>query len=81
MIVWTGLGFVVAVIVFVCLMMTQLVVNVATKDVQYYTEHGWPKLVGYWVAAAVVWPVIRHNSFRQFERVEIDPATGERRMM
>jgi hypothetical protein len=54
-IVWRGGGCLVAVILLVCLFLTQFVVNLALQDPRFYTTHGWPKLVALWVAAVLVW--------------------------
>ena len=38
---------------------TQLGVNAAMQDGKYYQAHGWPKVLGFWLAAAVCWPIGR----------------------
>ncbi|MDB5353111.1 MAG: putative rane protein [Planctomycetota bacterium] len=73
--VWSGLGFLVAVITFGCLITTEYLVEAAFHDDRYYQAHGWPKLVGFIVAAAFVWVVGRYVRGRQ-GKILIDPETG-----
>jgi hypothetical protein len=74
-IIWSGLGFLVAVITFGCCLAAEYVVERTFHDDGYYQAHGWPKLIAFVVAAAVVWVVGRHLRRRQ-GRVLIDPETG-----
>ena len=78
MIIWSGWGFLVAVIGFGCLMLSELSVEAAMKDDRYYQEHGWPKLVAFLAAAIIVWPLGRLLNRRRQDRELIDPNTGER---
>ncbi|MCI0459403.1 MAG: hypothetical protein L0Z62_20830 [Gemmataceae bacterium] len=78
MIIWSGWGFLVAVIGLACLVATQLGVNAAMQDDQYYQTNGWPKLVGLFLVAALLWPVGRTLNRQRQERELVDPATGER---
>jgi hypothetical protein len=57
MIIWSGFGFLAAVIWFGSLLLTQKVVNDAMGDPRFYTAHGWPKLLGFWIAAAICGPL------------------------
>ena len=75
MIVWRGWGIVVGLVGFACLILTQLGVNAAMQDGRFYQDHGWPKLLGLWVAAAVSWPVGRAMS-RGTGRQLAGPASG-----
>lgn len=54
-VVWRGAGILVGIIVFACLLLTNLVVDAAMHDSRFYTTHGWPKLLALWTAAALVW--------------------------
>lgn len=75
MIIWSGLGFVVAVITFGCLLLTEFATRAAFHDNTYYQAHGWPKLVGFLAAALIVWPLGRYMNAKK-GRVLVDPATG-----
>ena len=43
MIIWKGAGFIVAVIAFVLLLLTEWAVERAFGNDKYYQHHGWPK--------------------------------------
>ena len=75
--IWSGLGCLVAVITFGCLLATEYLVEAAFQDDDYYQAHGWPKLVGFLVAAGITWVLGQHLRGRQ-GRVLIDPETGAR---
>jgi len=77
MIIWKGLGFLVAVITFLCLLLTEWSVERAFSDDNYYQAHGWPKLVGMLVAALLVWMMAKYFDSRQTE-TRIDAETGEK---
>jgi hypothetical protein len=76
MIIWSGLGFLVAIIAFACLFMSELFVENAFHDDQYYQTHGWPKLVAMLVAAGLVWLLGNYLNKKQGKRL-VDPATGK----
>lgn len=57
MIIWTGWGILVGLIGVACLALTQLAVDAAMHDDQFYQTHGWPKLLALWIAAAVNAPI------------------------
>jgi hypothetical protein len=76
MIIWSGLGFLVAVITFVCLLLTEFATESAFRDDGYYQAHGWPKLVGFIAAALIVWPLGRYLNSKK-GRVLVDPDTGK----
>ncbi len=57
MIIWSGWGILVAVVGFLCLLLTNVAVNGATQDPKYYESHGWPKLLGFCIAAAISGPM------------------------
>src|SRR3712207_4011112 len=54
MIIWSGLGILVPIVAFLCFLVTQLVTTSVFGDERYYTEHGLPKLVAFWIAAVLV---------------------------
>jgi hypothetical protein len=78
MIIWSGWGFLVAVIGIGCFFVTQLVVNSAMQNDQYYQANGWPKLVAFVVAAIIIWPIGRAFNRKRPERELVDANTGER---
>lgn len=55
MIVWRGRGIVIALIAFACLVFAELFTRSMFVDRRYYQVHGWPKLAGFWLAAALVY--------------------------
>jgi|SRR5579863_3615190 len=61
MIVWRGRGILVAIITFVCLLVTELLTRFFFRNNTYYQQYGWPKLSGFLVAAALVWSLSRHK--------------------
>jgi hypothetical protein len=68
-------GGLVAVITFGCLISVELVTRWRFRDQRYYQTHGWPKLVGFWMAAALVF-ACRSWLGDGEERTLIDKETG-----
>jgi hypothetical protein len=64
------------VIAFACLLISELLVEQAFHDDQYYQAHGWPKLAAFVVAAGVVWLLGVYLNKKQAKRL-VDPATGQ----
>ena len=54
MIIWRGKVIAVALITFGCLVLSDLASRLISGDDKYYETHGWPKLIGFWVAAGFV---------------------------
>jgi hypothetical protein len=81
MIIWSGWGFLVAIVGIGCLVLTELGVEAAMNDDKFYQNNGWPKLVAFLVAAVIAWPLGRALNRGQSERELIDPNTGERVVM
>jgi membrane protein implicated in regulation of membrane protease activity len=75
MIIWSGFGFLVALIGFGCLVLTQFIANALFQNAAYYQTHGWPKLVAFLIAALLVYFLSRVLE-RQQGRAMIDKATG-----
>jgi hypothetical protein len=75
MIIWSGSGILVAIVGFGCLALTEVITR-TTLDEKYYQAHGWPKLAGFWIAAALVYFLALWLD-RQPGRVMIDKATGQ----
>jgi hypothetical protein len=66
-----GWGMAIAPLTVVCLLLTQIAINAAMHDGRYYTENGWPKLLGFCVAALCLWMISMKLSSREkvvFER-------------
>jgi hypothetical protein len=76
MIIWSGLGFLVAVLAFLCLLLAEYVVEAVLNDPQYYQAHGWPKMLGLWLAGAFVWWLGTYLDHKQ-GRTLLDPTTGD----
>jgi hypothetical protein len=75
MIIWSGRGFLVAVIAFGCLFATELLTEKYFGDDAYYQRNGWPKLAGFLIAGAIVWWMgVRWRDKRA--RTVIDKQTG-----
>jgi hypothetical protein len=72
---WSGLGFVVAVVAFLCLLLAEYVVEAVCNDSQYYQAHGWPKMLGWWLAGALVWGLGTYLDHKQGSTL-LEPATG-----
>ena len=49
-----GRGFLIAMIAFLCLSLTDFLIGEHFHDSNYYAQHGWPKLAAFWIAAAIV---------------------------
>jgi hypothetical protein len=75
MIIWSGLGCLVAVIAFLMLLLTEYVTETVFRDDSYYQNHGWPKLLALALAGAVVWFLGTYLNQKQ-GRVLIDKESG-----
>jgi hypothetical protein len=75
MIIWQGLGFLVAVIAFLCSLAANLISNAKMGD-GYYDQHKWPLAVALIVSAILCW--ILGNALRKRSaRIVIDKQTGQ----
>lgn len=75
MIISSGYGYLTGVIGIGCLCFTEILTAPISHDNHYYEKHGWPKLVGFWVAAVIVWPLGR--DLNQGKQTELfDPWQG-----
>jgi hypothetical protein len=75
MVIWNGLGFLVAVVAFLLLLLAEYGTEALYGDESYYQEHGWPKLLALWLAGAVVWPLGAYLNRRQ-GKVMVEKGTG-----
>ena len=74
-IIWQGLGFLVAVIVFGCSLVANLVSNATVGD-GYFDRHKWPLAVSLIVSAALCWLLGSYLGARS-DRIAIDKETGK----
>ena len=59
MVIWSGWGFVIAVLAFASMIFTEWGVERLFGSSDYYQAHGWPKMLGLLTAAAVSFPLGR----------------------
>jgi hypothetical protein len=76
MIIWKGAGFIVAVVTFLILLLTEISVEALTRDDSYYQKHGWPKLAGFTIAGCLVMLIGRYLNKRE-GKVLIEKETGK----
>jgi hypothetical protein len=76
MIIWNGLGYLVAVVGFAALILTEVLAEKITGDDQFYQQHGWVILIGMLVAAASTYGLHRLLPLQK-GRVVIDKETGQ----
>src|SRR4030095_5514563 len=76
MIIWSGLGFLVAVITFLLLLISEYLTESLFRDETYYQSHGWPKMLAFVLAATVIWPLGTYLKRTQ-GKVMIEKATGK----
>jgi hypothetical protein len=79
-IIWSGWGFMVFLIVFAASLLAESSVESALHDQNYYQSHGWPLAVALIASAVVTWFL---GSFlnRQPERTVIDKETGREEIL
>ena len=73
--VWSGYGFLVAVITFASSLLVQLLVNAMAGDPTYYQSHRWPLMLALWFAAGAVWRTGDRLGSKP-ERVLVEQETG-----
>ena len=76
MIIWRGLGFLVAVIVFANSLIANLITNAITGNESYWEEHQWPLAPSLAFSAVICWFLGKYLDGRKC-RVLIDKETGE----
>lgn len=77
MIIWSGLGFVVPIAIFCSLFAVEVSVEAFFDDASYYQTHGWPKLMGCCIAAAIIWVISLFIIKGRGKRTLVDPDTNE----
>lgn len=77
MISWTGFGFLVAIIGFAALILTELVFESISKNEQFYQQNSWVILVGMTVAAMLTFGLHKLLSLKK-PRIFIDQETGQK---
>jgi hypothetical protein len=50
----SGRGWLVGVVTAGCLLLSDFLTSLHYHDASYYSQHGWPKLAAFWVAAGIV---------------------------
>jgi hypothetical protein len=76
MVIWSGLGFLVPAITFLLLLIAEYVTESLFRDESYYQAHGWPKLLAFFLAGAVIWPLGVYLNRKQ-GKVMIEKETGK----
>jgi hypothetical protein len=74
MIIWSGLGFLVAIITFGFSLIAELAARALFKDPTYYQTHKWPLAIALALAAVSVWFLGRYLHGRPAKTL-IDPET------
>jgi hypothetical protein len=75
MIIWQGLGFLVAVVIFGCSLVANLIFN-AKVGPGYYDHHKWPFAVSLLFSSAICW-FLGERLQKRSDRIVIDKQTGK----
>ena len=76
MIIWNGKGYLVAVIIFGCSLITELVSERIYQDDRYYQTHSVPLASAFLMAGIIIWIVGRQLN-KQKVKTLVDKQTGE----
>ncbi len=76
MIIWSGLGILVGVIVVVCQLLASLLATTISADPDYYSLHGWVMGAGFLAAALACW-LLEHRLAATGLRIKRDVYTGK----
>jgi hypothetical protein len=76
MIIWNGWGFLVAVFVFVCSLIANLITDSVAGEGKYWDVYKWPLALAFIVAGILSWILGRYLAKRK-ARVLIDKETGK----
>jgi hypothetical protein len=71
----SGSGYLVVPLWFGCAILIELLTRAVFQDYRYYEIHGWPKPLGFWIAAVIIWPMGRALNRRKQKEMS-DPKTG-----
>ncbi len=77
MLIWSGRGWLVAVLGFAAFLSAELLTEAVSRDASYYQRHGWPKLAAFLLVAALVFLLDRLGHFRDRKGTFVEKATGE----
>lgn len=76
MIIWKGLGFLILLLSFGSLVLTEVLTRAFfPQEPHYYQTHGWPKLAAFWFAALLVYLLSRLPAAQPGE-VTVDNGAG-----
>ena len=76
MIIWNGFGFVVAIIGFATLILTEVVSELLTKNEQFYQENSWVILVGMVIASILTFGFHKLLCLKK-PQIVVDKETGQ----
>ena len=80
MIIWRGLGYLVAVIVFISSLIANFITNVITGSEDYWEKHRWPFALSLIFSAIACWFLGKYLTTRK-RKVLVDKETGEEMML
>jgi hypothetical protein len=49
-----GRGFLIVIVIALSLSLSDWIASIHFHDKDYYAQHGWPKLIAFWIAAGIV---------------------------
>jgi hypothetical protein len=76
MIIWSGKGFLVAIIVFVDSLIANLLTNMITNNEQYYDNHSLPVAISLMVSGILCWFLAKYLN-KAYEKIYIEKETGK----
>ena len=77
MLIWSGFGFLVPVVAFLTLLVTEFSVEKITKNKNYYQENSWCILLGLVIAGAICFLISKYFDSKRVNKVYIDKETGD----
>ncbi|MDZ4557364.1 hypothetical protein [Bacillus cereus] len=79
MIIWSGWGFLVAIIVFINTLLGKAIFGSITGDATYFQDHSWPMAVMFIISGVMSWYLGKYIN-KPDGKVYIDAETGEKVM-